>query len=80
VSRSPDENDCASGTPDSESGPVGFGAGFAQGLEEQFPIMIVEEDVFPTIPTAHDVVNGSWVLEFPGLEGHPGSQRLTCQY
>jgi hypothetical protein len=43
-------------------------ASFSEGFEEILMIDIIVEDVFPAIPTAHQVINGAWILNrnFPG--------------
>ena len=43
--------------------PTGFLTGLSQGFEEVLPVHIVQVNVFPAVPAAHDVVNGSGVLD-----------------
>jgi hypothetical protein len=38
-------------------------AGLSQSFEEILPIHIVQENLVPTVATAHDVVKGTWVLD-----------------
>ena len=43
--------------------PAGFGAGFAEGLEEDFAIFFAEEDRLAAVAAVHDVVNRSRELD-----------------
>jgi hypothetical protein len=43
--------------------PIGLGAGFGQGGQEQLPVSIVQEDRFPAVPSAHQMINGSRILQ-----------------
>jgi len=43
--------------------PTRFLTGFRQGLNEIVPVHIVEEYVLASIPAAHDVVSGTWILD-----------------
>ena len=36
--------------------PAGFGAGFAEGLQEEFAVFIAEEDGFAAVTAVDDVV------------------------
>ena len=38
-------------------------AGFRQGGQKDVPILIISEDGFPPIPTAHHMVNCSFILD-----------------
>jgi hypothetical protein len=49
--------------------PIGLHAGLVEGAEEQLVIHIVAEDGFASIPSIHDVVDRSGVLE-PQLTSH----------
>jgi hypothetical protein len=42
--------------------PAAFLASLGQRLEKILPIYVVQVDVLPTVPTAHDVVHCSWIL------------------
>jgi hypothetical protein len=49
--------------------PGGFGAGFAEGLEEQLAVAVVLEDGFTAVAAVHDVVKGAGILDAE-LAGH----------
>ena len=52
--------------------PVGFGAGFGQGLHKGTPVNIVVKHRGFAIATAHHVVNGALILD-PKFSGHEAS-------
>ena len=43
--------------------PTGLGAGFGQGGQEQLPVSVVQEDRFPAIAPAHQMINRSRILQ-----------------
>jgi hypothetical protein len=43
--------------------PVGFGTGLPQRIQKQLPVFVAAENVFAVIPSAHDVVGCSRILE-----------------
>ena len=42
---------------------TGFVAGFGQGFEKILPIDVIQENSFPPIAPAHDVINGSGIFD-----------------
>ena len=57
--------------------PVGFGAGFAQGLEEEVAVFVAEEDGLTSVAAVDDVINRSGKLDaqFSGHENRVGEMR-----
>src|SRR5437899_9843061 len=51
--------------------PAGLHTGFSQRLEPLLPILIITKDVLPPVPSVHNVVDRSWILnaQFSGHEG-----------
>ena len=43
--------------------PAGLGAGFADGLEEEFAVFVAEEDGLAAVDAVHDVINRSRELD-----------------
>jgi hypothetical protein len=43
--------------------PTGLGADFGQGGQEQLPVSVVQEDRFPAIAPAHQMINRSRILQ-----------------
>jgi hypothetical protein len=35
----------------------------AEGVQEETPVIVIMENGFPSVPTSHDVVVGTWVLD-----------------
>ena len=47
--------------------PVGLGAGLAQGMQEELPVLVTAKDVLAMIVSIHHMIDGPFVLnsEFP---------------
>ena len=47
--------------------PVGLGAGLAQGMQEELPVLVIAKDVLAVIAPIHHMIDGPFVLnpEFP---------------
>jgi hypothetical protein len=52
---------------------------FAQGFEEQFAVGIAMENVFAPIAAAHNVINGSLVLQTK-LAGHDADAKRRVSF
>lgn len=50
--------------------PAGFGAGFAEGFEEQTAVVVIMKNVFAAVATIKKVIDGAFVLDakFAGHE------------
>ena len=51
--------------------PVGFGAGFGEGIQEELAVLIGAEDVFSVVATVHDVIDRARVVDAE-FSGHAG--------
>jgi len=43
--------------------PARLLAGLGQGLDEIMPIHIIQKDLIPPVATAHEMIEGTWVLD-----------------
>ena len=61
--------------------PPGHSAGFPQCFQEELPIDLILEDVFPAIAPCHDVVEGTGILDTNASwhRAAPASHGAGCQ-
>jgi hypothetical protein len=78
VSQSLHDNDCPS-TPTGVHQRPCLAASFSQGLDQAVPIILIVHNPFPSIPSCHDMVNRSGILNpwVPSLAILSSTQ--TCQ-
>ena len=61
--------------------PAGFLAGFAQGVEEEQPVLVAPENGFAPVATIEDVIesSGKFDAEFSGHAAEFAPENATCQ-
>jgi hypothetical protein len=62
--------------------PAGLLAGFRQSLQKILLVDIVQEDIFPPVTPAQDMIDGTWILDsnLAGMDAFFSNPKVQVQH